>query len=46
MIAAEAGIGINMPPLSMITTYFVPLALIDYFILAAHLWQQLENVKG
>jgi hypothetical protein len=37
---------LNMPPLSMITTYFVPLALIAYFILAAHLWRQRENVKG
>jgi len=27
-------------PLSLITTYFVPIALIDYFILGAHLWRQ------
>jgi hypothetical protein len=33
-------VAITIPPLSMITTYFVPLALIDYFILGAHLWRQ------
>lgn len=27
-------------PLSLITTYFVPIALIDYFIMGAHLWRQ------
>lgn len=31
---------ITHPPLSMITTYFVPLALMDYFILGAHLWRR------
>ena len=31
---------LNMLPLSMITTFGVPLALIAYFILGAHLWQQ------
>jgi hypothetical protein len=30
----------TIPPLSMITTYAVPLALMDYFILGAQLWQQ------
>jgi hypothetical protein len=28
---------LNIPPLSLITTYFVPLALMDYFMLAVHL---------
>jgi hypothetical protein len=31
---------LNMPPLSVITTFLVPLALIAYFIRGAHLWQQ------
>lgn len=31
---------ITTPPLSMITTYAVPLALMDYFILGAQLWRQ------
>ena len=31
---------ITTPPLSMITTYAVPLALMDYFVLGAHLWRQ------
>jgi hypothetical protein len=34
---------LNMPPLSMITTHFVPLAPIAYFILAGHLWRQREK---
>jgi hypothetical protein len=33
-------VALNIPPLSMITTYFVPLAIIDYFILAVHLLRQ------
>jgi hypothetical protein len=33
-------VAITFPPLSLITTYAVPLALIDYFILSAHLWRQ------
>jgi hypothetical protein len=33
-------VALNMLPLSMITTFFVPLALIDYFLLGARLWQQ------
>jgi hypothetical protein len=36
-----AGMAANgIPPLSFITTYAVPLALIDYFILGAQLWRQ------
>jgi hypothetical protein len=31
---------LNMLPLSMITTFAVPVALMAYFILGAHLWQQ------
>ena len=31
---------LETPPLSMITTYLVPLALMDYFILAVRLWRQ------
>ena len=31
---------LTIPPLSMITTYGVPLALMDYFILAVQLWRQ------
>src|SRR5215471_4988752 len=31
---------LSIPPLSLITTYFVPLALMDYFILALHLLRQ------
>ncbi len=33
-------VAITIPPLSMITTYGVPLALMDYFVLGAHLWRQ------
>jgi len=33
-------VALTIPPLSLITTYFVPLALIDYFILVVHLWRQ------
>jgi hypothetical protein len=37
-------LALNMLPLSMITTFFVPLALIDYFLLGAHLWRQRGRV--
>jgi hypothetical protein len=30
----------TMLPLSMFSTFFVPVALMDYFILGAHLWRQ------
>jgi hypothetical protein len=33
-------VALTIPPLSLITTYFVPLALIDYFLLAVQLWRQ------
>lgn len=29
-----------MPPLTVITTFFVPLAIMDYFVLGAELWRQ------
>jgi len=37
-------VALNIPPLSLIATYFVPLALMDYFILGAQLWQQRRQV--
>ncbi len=33
-------VALTFPPLSLITTYAVPLALMDYFILGAQLWRQ------
>jgi hypothetical protein len=33
-------VALTIPPLSLITTYFVPLALMDYVILAVQLWRQ------
>ena len=35
---------LTRPPLSMITAFLVPLALIDYFIIGAHLWRQRGRV--
>jgi len=31
---------LTAPPLSMITTWGVPMAIMGYFILGAHLWRQ------
>jgi len=36
-------VALAIPPLSVITAYFVPLALIDYFILGAQLWQRKDD---
>jgi len=33
-------VALTFPPLSLITTYAVPLALMDYFVLGAQLWRQ------
>jgi len=33
-------IPLSQPPLTVITTFFVPLALMDYFVLGAQLWRQ------
>jgi hypothetical protein len=37
---------LSRPPLSMITTYAVPVALMDYFVLGAQLWRQRREVQG
>ena len=34
---------LTRPPLSMIIAFFVPLALIDYFVIGAHLWRPRER---
>jgi hypothetical protein len=36
---------LSRPPLSLITTYAVPLALMDYFVLGAQLWRQRREVE-